>query len=60
MSIATPAKNATAYSAHTNYIVGAWALLMAFTLCTWWLGARHDVAGLGRDASMISILVLMR
>lgn len=58
VTTAPPAKSPTAHSAHTNYIVGAWVLLMAFTLCTWWLGARHDLPGLGRQASMITILVL--
>jgi hypothetical protein len=56
---ATPVENATAQSAaHTRYIVGAWTLLMAFTLCTWRLGASHDLLGLGRQASMVTILVL--
>jgi Prokaryotic Cytochrome C oxidase subunit IV len=45
-------------TAHTRYIIGAWSLLMAFTLCTWRLGASHDVPGLGRQVSMVSILVL--
>jgi Prokaryotic Cytochrome C oxidase subunit IV len=45
-------------AAHTRHIVGAWALLMAFTLCTWRLGASHGVLGLGRQVSMVSILVL--
>jgi hypothetical protein len=45
-------------AAHTRYIVGAWVLLMTFTACTWSLGARHDLLGLGRQASIITILIL--
>jgi hypothetical protein len=42
----------------TTYALGAWVVLMVLTGATWWIGADHDVAGLGRDISMISILVL--
>ena len=45
-------------SSHSRYIIGAWALLMAFTACTWRLGAGHDVLGLGRQVSIVTILVL--
>jgi heme/copper-type cytochrome/quinol oxidase subunit 4 len=40
------------------YAVGAWAVLMALTLASWWLGADHGPAGLGLDVTMVSILVL--
>lgn len=43
---------------HTTYVVGAWLVLMALTALTWWLGADHGVAGLGRRVAMVSILVL--
>jgi hypothetical protein len=42
----------------TTYVVGAWAVLMAFTAASWWLGADHTISGLGLDISMVSILVL--
>jgi hypothetical protein len=31
---------------------------MVLTGATWWLGADHQVAGLGRRIAMVSILVL--
>ena len=40
------------------YVVGAWFVLMVLTAASWWLGADHDLAGLGRNVSMITILVL--
>src|SRR5882757_5322416 len=43
---------------HTTYVVGAWVVLMALTAATWWLGADHEIAGLGRQIAMVSILVL--
>jgi heme/copper-type cytochrome/quinol oxidase subunit 4 len=43
---------------HVTYICGAWAALMALTAGSWWLGADHEIAGLGRDVSLIAILVL--
>jgi hypothetical protein len=42
----------------TRYTIGAWVLLMILTGATWWIGADHDPAGLGRDISMVSLLVL--
>lgn len=42
----------------TRYAIGAWVVLMVLTGATWWIGADHDVAGLGRSISMVSILVL--
>jgi hypothetical protein len=44
--------------AHTRYVVGAWTLLVAFTGCTWRLGAHHDIPGLGRQVFVVTILVL--
>jgi len=41
-----------------NYIVGAWALLMALTFLAWWLGGEHGVATLGLKAVDAVILVL--
>jgi hypothetical protein len=43
---------------HTNYVLGAWAVLMALTAASWWLGADHEIGNLGRDFSIIGILVL--
>ncbi|MFE3001618.1 cytochrome C oxidase subunit IV family protein [Nocardia sp. NPDC059246] len=43
---------------NTNYVVGAWLVLMVLTAATWWVGADHAIAGFGRDAAMVSILVL--
>ena len=43
---------------HKTYIYGAWAVLMALTAISWKVGADHEIAGLGRDFAMISILVL--
>jgi heme/copper-type cytochrome/quinol oxidase subunit 4 len=42
----------------TRYTVGAWVVLMILTGATWWIGADHDPAGLGRDIAMVSLLVL--
>jgi Prokaryotic Cytochrome C oxidase subunit IV len=28
------------------------------TMCTWWLGSEHDIAGLGQKLSVTTILVL--
>ncbi len=41
-----------------TYVVGAWAALMGLTAATWWLGVDHAVSLLGRNMSMITILVL--
>ena len=43
---------------HTAYVCGAWVVLMVLTAASWWVGADHDAIGLGRNVSMISILVL--
>ena len=43
---------------HTAYVVGAWGVLMALTAASWWVGADHGFAGLGKNIAMISILVL--
>jgi hypothetical protein len=42
----------------TRYAVGAWVVLMVLTAATWWIGADHDPAGLGRNIAMVSLLVL--
>jgi hypothetical protein len=52
----TPTQTAT--TDHTTYVLGAWGILMALTASTWWLGADHGIAGLGRHFAMVSILVL--
>jgi len=33
-----------------NYLVGAWALLVALTFVAWWLGGEHGLAALGIKA----------
>jgi heme/copper-type cytochrome/quinol oxidase subunit 4 len=43
---------------HTNYVLGAWLVLMTLTAASWWLGANHEIGNLGRDFSIIGILVL--
>ncbi|MCV7099884.1 cytochrome C oxidase subunit IV family protein [Mycobacterium palustre] len=43
---------------HKAYVVGAWGVLMVLTAVSWWLGSDHDMAGLGRDFAMISILLV--
>jgi heme/copper-type cytochrome/quinol oxidase subunit 4 len=43
---------------HKTYVVGAWGLLMILTAVSWWLGADHDMAGLGTTFAAISILVV--
>jgi len=43
---------------HRAYVVGAWGILMLLTAVSWWLGADHDMGGLGRDFAMVSILVV--
>jgi hypothetical protein len=60
MTASTVSTGSTRFSAtrHTIYVVGAWVVLMALTAATWWLGADHRVAGLGRQIAMVSILVL--
>lgn len=45
-------------SIHTAYVVGAWGVLMVLTAASWWVGADHGFAGLGKSIAMISILVL--
>ncbi|WP_067683603.1 cytochrome C oxidase subunit IV family protein [Nocardia miyunensis] len=42
----------------TNYVVGAWLVLMVLTGATWIVGGDHAFAGLSLRAAMISILVL--
>jgi len=51
MTTLTNTKNIT-------YVIVAWVVLMVLTAASWWLGAEHDLAGLGRALSMITILVL--
>ena len=41
-----------------NYLVGAWALLVALTFVAWWLGGEHGLAALGVKAIDAVILVL--
>lgn len=43
---------------HTAYVCGAWVVLMALTAISWWVGADHKVAGVGKDIAMVGILVL--
>lgn len=43
---------------HATYIYGAWVVLMALTAATWWMGGDHQIAGLGRHAVMVGILLL--
>lgn len=43
---------------NTAYVVGAWVVLMVLTAASWWLGADHDLAGLGLNVSVIAILFL--
>lgn len=43
---------------HVRYTVAAWAVLVALTMASWWIGVDHDIAGLGRRVSMVSLLVL--
>jgi Prokaryotic Cytochrome C oxidase subunit IV len=50
--------NVRTYTTSVNYIVGAWALLMALTFLAWWLGGEHGVATLGVKAVDAVILVL--
>lgn len=50
--------SATSLRREATYTVGAWGVLMLFTATLWWLGSDHDVAGLGSNFAMISILVL--
>lgn len=41
-----------------TYVLAAWSVLMVLTAASWWVGADHEVAGLGLDFSMVAILVL--
>lgn len=43
---------------HRSYVFGAWFVLMLLTAVSWWLGADHEMAGLGKDFAMVSILVV--
>ena len=43
---------------HARYICGAWLVLMGLTAASWWVGADHDLGGMGRDIAMVSILLL--
>jgi hypothetical protein len=43
---------------HKAYVIGAWCVLMGLTAVSGWLGADHDMAGLGASFAMVSILVV--
>lgn len=43
---------------HITYVYSAWLVLMILTAASWWVGTDHDIAGLGHDVAMVSILVL--
>ena len=58
MTAVTAVTDRITYDKHKSYVIGAWLLLMMLTAVTWWLGADHEMAGLGRDAAMVSILVV--
>lgn len=48
----------TTFDKHKTYVVGAWGALVVLTAISWWLGADHEVAGLGTRFAAISILVV--
>lgn len=43
---------------HKTYVFGAWLVLMLLTAVSWWLGADHEMAGLGKHFAMVTILVV--
>ena len=59
MTTTTPAvRKPVAPTTNVTYIVGAWAVLMAMTLLTWWLGADHGLASFGVKGIDAVILIV--
>jgi hypothetical protein len=52
------AGNVRTATTSVNYVVRAWALLVALTFLAWWLSGEHGLAALGVKAIDAIVLVL--